>query len=450
VSSKKTRKLENIKKIIEDYHKTIEFYSNEIDKKEKIIKENKQTSDLKKEMQKNEAEININKSNYNEVVKKYLAEFSNKSPMFFMRPLFAKAVDIVNQQKLSDKGIPEMHSVSIDFLINRGRCICGTKIEQGNEAYNNLIKLKDFLPPQYIGTLVNVFLNDIKHYNVDGEEFFDTFKGLYKNLREIKNEISELISANEEISKQIEGKIDVGKIEIEVRNLKKKLEDLREDEKNKIREETTIENNISRLEKDISMLASTSEKNRFILTCIKYVEYINERLNIHYNSMEKIIREKLEKRVNSIFKKMYHGNRKIVINNNYDYKLETPDLSEEFQNMADESKGLETITSFAFISGIVDLAKEKITKDESEIKDLTEISSEPYPLIMDAPFSNADENHVENVSKILPEVAEQVIMFIMHKDWRFASNVLVSKLGKMYELNKISEIHTQIRSEDNV
>ena len=31
---------------------------------------------------------------------------------------------------------------------------------------------------------------------------------------------------------------------------------------------------------------------------------------------------------------------------------------------------------------------------------------------MDAPFSNADETHTANISKVLPEIAEQVIMFV--------------------------------------
>lgn len=69
---------------------------------------------------------------------------------------------------------------------------------------------------------------------------------------------------------------------------------------------------------------------------------------------------------------------------------------------------------------------------------------------MDAPFSNADEIHVENISKILPEVAEQVIMFIMHKDWKYAEKVLGPKLETMYELDKQSETYTIIRGEVNV
>ena len=41
-------------------------------------------------------------------------------------------------------------------------------------------------------------------------------------------------------------------------------------------------------------------------------------------------------------------------------------------------------------------------------------------MILDAPFSNADEIHIKNIARELPGVAEQVIMFVMEKDWRYA------------------------------
>jgi DNA sulfur modification protein DndD len=69
---------------------------------------------------------------------------------------------------------------------------------------------------------------------------------------------------------------------------------------------------------------------------------------------------------------------------------------------------------------------------------------------MDAPFSNADETHTSNISKVLPEIAEQVIMFVMKKDWRYAENVINERVGAMYSLNKLSEQHTVLKGEQNV
>lgn len=68
----------------------------------------------------------------------------------------------------------------------------------------------------------------------------------------------------------------------------------------------------------------------------------------------------------------------------------------------------------------------------------------PFTLVMDAPFSNADELHTGNIAKVLPEIAEQVIMFVMQKDWKYAEPVLRKRIGQEYHLKKISETYTEI------
>ena len=55
---------------------------------------------------------------------------------------------------------------------------------------------------------------------------------------------------------------------------------------------------------------------------------------------------------------------------------------------------------------------------------------------MDAPFSNADETHIKNISAVLPEVANQVIMFVMEKDWQYAESVMNVRVGKYCKLKK--------------
>ena len=66
---------------------------------------------------------------------------------------------------------------------------------------------------------------------------------------------------------------------------------------------------------------------------------------------------------------------------------------------------------------------------------------------MDAPFSNTDETHIANISKVLPEASEQVIMFVMNKDWRYAELVLKNRLGASYVLDKQSEKYSVLRKE---
>ena len=138
--------------------------------------------------------------------------------------------------------------------------------------------------------------------------------------------------------------------------------------------------------------------------------------------------------MNEIFSNMYHGKRNIYIDDKYYVTLKNVDGS-----ITKPSTGLETVKNFAFITGLVALAKEKILGNGG-----INISSEPYPLVMDAPFSNADEEHVKNIAKLVPQVAEQVLIFVMEKDWQHAKKVMGHKVGKTYFLNKHTETLTTI------
>ena len=69
-------------------------------------------------------------------------------------------------------------------------------------------------------------------------------------------------------------------------------------------------------------------------------------------------------------------------------------------------------------------------------------------MVLDAPFSQADEKHIPAISKLLASNAEQIILVVMKKDWNYAKDILNDKVGKSYLLTKESETHTNIIEED--
>ena len=141
-----------------------------------------------------------------------------------------------------------------------------------------------------------------------------------------------------------------------------------------------------------------------------------------YQQKEKTVRKELQKRVNSNFAKMYHGERSITIDDKY--RVKYSDVTTE------ESDGLKAVKSFAFIASLVSMAKDRIL-DDDEMQ-----LGQVYPLVMDAPFSNVDEIHIDNICKILPKTANQVIMAVMQKDWEYAAKNLDQFVGTSYLIAK--------------
>jgi len=443
--AEKEEALENIQREISDYQNTIEFLEQEIDELNDKIRDNKPTRNLKNRINDNEIQIKEKIEKKSEKINKITDLISQKSPMYFMQPLLSRSINLLNNFEGFEESIPEMHANSINYILNnRKTCICGTKIEEGSEAFKNLIEFKRYLPPESIGTVVRLFLKDVRYNSTDGQEFYEDVITLIREVRFLNEEIKELESQNAKLSQEIENKPDVGVLEKEVNSKSEKLQSRKKKLEQKISEKGKLERDLEEIDKEIKKLAKNSEKNRFTLHCLDYAKSINARFEEHYNKLESKTRKKLEERTNEIFNKIYHGERNIKLKNNYEYYLETPEItSAALQDKADKSEGLKTVASFSFIAGIVSLAREKIYNQKSD--EVEGYEPEPYPLVMDAPFSDTDEEHIKNISEVIPEVAEQTIMIIMEKDWKYAKDVLRNEVNKLYDMEKRSETKTFIQ-----
>ncbi|MCM3729945.1 AAA family ATPase [Neobacillus cucumis] len=432
-------KLNENERILEDNNNSIEYFQHEKENLEGILKENQNVKTLQLERKQNESQINTLKRNNNDHATRIKKDFNSKAPFFFGKHLISKAMDVLKESNSFDKGIPHMHGDSIDFIVQRGQCLCGTIIRDGNEAYIHLKKEQSYLPPQSIGTLIQTFRKEASFFIDSSNGLYSDVSEEYKKIRQNKNDISRFTERNEKISSEIEIDTDIGEVEKKLANVKKKLKELEKERVEILADQKTLQKEMENLGKRRDELSLTDEKNKQINEYITYAREVAYKLSSTYKKKEEEIRLALEQNVNEIFNKMYHGNRSIKINSRYVYDLDTPNINSIYANKADESKGLEIVTSFSFICGIVKLAREN--SDNFDV----DMTSESYPLVMDGPFSNADEKHVENIANIMPKVAEQVIIFVMHKDWKYAESVLANKMSNKYELVKQSETSTVLK-----
>ena len=91
------------------------------------------------------------------------------------------------------------------------------------------------------------------------------------------------------------------------------------------------------------------------------------------------------------------------------------------------------------------LVSESITSDV-----MMEREGEIYPLVMDAPFSNTDEEHIRNICNTLPDYCNQLIIFIDRKNYSVAKTNISHRIGKLYKIIKHSEVYDTIEGVENV
>lgn len=355
--------------------------------------------------------------------KAYKDAFNTRPYAFFGLKEINKALALLEDVKDATESVPGMNQDAIDYLIHvRHRCICGTELKEGTVPYELVMAERRKLPPEQIGSVVMNFKTKAEGYLAGTETYYETIEQRLRNIREAKRRIGTLQDEYEEQSKLIIDDTDAKAIEEKRRDAHRQYQENLNDYNNAHDEIVKCDTNIENCEKAIEKFAKSSKKNQKVARYIAYAEKVLEWLVTTYQSKEEIVRKQLQERVNDNFSRMYHGERTIRIDDKY--RVKYSDVKTE------ESDGLKAVKSFAFIASLVSMAKDKIL-DEEDMK-----FGQVYPLVMDAPFSNVDEIHIDNICKILPETANQVIMAVMQKDWEYAEKELKNRVGISYSIYK--------------
>lgn len=369
----------------------------------------------------------------------------------FLKVLFANSYIKYNLKGLmeessfkSESSYKGINEEAVDELVAAGRCICGAVITNGNDAYKHLMEARQHMEPHDFGKYISDFVS------AEGSNVYSaqaTLDNIIKEAGKVNDYISD-IDDNETrlktIRERIAGRADVGEIQETINTIRYQkgvqdglLKRLNETDLPEINEK------IKELGEKIEKASVKSDANEFTQKCIDYATSIFELADKKITKSKIEIRERLQEEVGKIFKSMYHGNREIKID---EYFKATTVVSKAGQDKKlDKSTGLGTVVNYSFVAGLMNLAKQSIVNDD-EIGD-PELANETYPLVMDAPFSNTDDEHIKNICRALPSFCDQIVMFVMQKDFNYASESISHKIGKMYRLVKLSETEATVKEE---
>lgn len=398
-----------------------------------LIERNKDGDMLRKQIASYESIIRYNEDFIGNSTSVIFNTLNSNYKYYFLKKVMADAVEVLADADKVDKGIPDIHKRTIDFLIQRGKCICGRQINEDSPEHNELMELLAYIPPQSLGTMINSFVKECKNKSEMG---VDLLQVISERLQELESRQRE----NEQLNANIEATEDrLTKFE-DIGKYQQQLSSYKIDYNKKKSELASINQQIGSLEGDIdridglrSELSLKNENNKNIELYKAYAERIYEVLQQDYANQEKRVRTELQDCINEIFKKIYNGGFELSI----DEKYNVTTIAKDF---ADFNIGVETSTAqsisviFAFIAGVIKMARSNEENDQ--------LSTEAYPLVMDAPLSAFDKTRIQTVCDTLPNIAEQVIIFIKDTDGEIAEKYLSSKIGKSYSFNKKNEFET--------
>lgn len=320
---------------------------------------------------------------------------------------------------------------AIDQLIKRGYCLCGCKITNDSEAYRHLIEEKSHMEPHDYGKYINDFIQSEKN-NKDYAE--RTQENIRENIKEYMDKVDDYDTVQENIrslQRKLEGRIDVGEVQKEYYDLESQIK-TKEGALSQLKvQETEFDYKIKNYDKEFEKLSRKNSENKAIIRAIEYAKIIYKSSSERIKNQEKEVKEKLNLRVNELFSQMYHGKRKLRIDDSYNVSSLDGDA------ILDNSTGTETVKNFAFIGALLEVAREMLNKNNDVYYDENNYAA--YPLVMDAPFSNTDEEHIKRICRCLPTICDQLIMVIIDRDYMIAKDSLDGKVGDVYKIVKHSE-----------
>lgn len=432
---------------IDDIEQQITYYEEKIEESKNEIKSYAESEEMQRKLDKLNSDLINEKKNKNNTIIALLSSFSTETKDYLSRHIVKDSlVDLKNTDNI-DKGIPSIRDDTISYLINRKKCICGADLSNPtSDACKNLMALLDYIPPQSLGTSIKLFqqnskniLNNTEKYEEKTTALISAIKGMSNKIDEIEKEIGEyndlLLKSDNEKVMQLKDR--QNQMEADVNKFRKDLIDLKAENK-------TLENMKQNAEAEFSRLSVMVDKNKILEEKLKYAKIAYEKIKQTYDEEEEKIRKQLNKTINDLFTQIYAGGISISIDEKYRIESKVTEI-QDFSIQIDANTAKQYSIIFAFIVGVIDLARKKVISDTEKNGEDSSIVTDEYPLVMDAPLSSFDMRRIKNVCDVIPNIARQVIIFIKDTDGNIAKSEMQSNIGIEYEVSLVDS-KTQLES----
>ncbi|MBE6486503.1 MAG: hypothetical protein E7Z85_06660 [Methanosphaera stadtmanae] len=353
---------------------------------------------IENEIEKLEYDLKEQKNNYTK-------EIVNKFPYIVGNPLLVELNNLCSE--LEQKGyIPSDYKKEfLEYLLKDNKCICGTKLKENSECYNNIVELiqktdKVTNISEDVNQMLSTTRNIIKRYPKKFRNVVSTYETNMVKLEskidyskaelneiELKLEGMDVDLINDNNAKINENKILIrnaieenGKYKDRIKNIPSKINSL----KNQIKEEEEKEEEKTRVGKQIDF-------------CTEVYNHCDDL----YTELANSIHDQLQHLTSEEFKKIHwrKSYEEIKIDDDFDVSLLKADGS--IVSATDPSAASRLVLALSFVIALNSLSGFKL------------------PLIIDSPIGRTDLTMGEKLAEILPDYLEnkQITFLVTDREY---------------------------------
>jgi DNA sulfur modification protein DndD len=348
-----------------------------------------------------------------------IREVATGAYLFVAQPAIDRALGILDEKRERGEIPSSIRQQFVQDLIERMRCICGREFTNGSPEHQRLLSLMNSGLPGSLeddvldtSAALRPFGERIERQRADLDaamkrraELVDLIKELEAELDDVGRQLKG--SPLEEISKlekQREGFLaDIDSYNIEIGSLTERIEKLTKE--------------IARLENEIAKARKDEKRERLLSTKLDLAQRAADTIGEMYQVFADDMRERIQTKTKEIFKQLVWKDS-------------------HFQDIRLESDfNLEVIDRYGLPARPELSAGERQVLSLSFITAMSRISEEKAPLVMDTPFGRLSSHHRNSITEHLPELAEQLVLFVTDEELRDqARENLEPRIGAEYRL----------------
>lgn len=395
------------------------------------------SADLERERKDLEADLKEVKEDIEAVNEDIEHAISTKGHLPFAMPAVKETAKDLD--RLRERGqIPsEVSNQFIDGLLEDGECICGRPLEPGTEHYHEVESYRSDSVAEGFDQAAIRIISHLSQLESEQEEYFDTIDELLSERSELRDREQKIAEEVSEISAQLEG-IDTvdpetGETPAELESARdKKAEALESAKADIVRYDVKleeVEEELQAINSKIDDARQEAEEAELARKRMRAAESVRRQLEASFDDLQTRVRNWSNTLVEETFDEIATKEYRAEITDEFELRIKDQ-VQDEYLEV-EKSRGERQIASLTFIGSLVNIARERYeSSSDSEY-----FSGGIYPIVMDSPFGALDDDHRRQVSRVIPRMAEQVVVLVTDSQWRGpVANELTDIAAEQYNL----------------
>lgn len=318
----------------------------------------------------------------------------------------------------------------VEDLLNKQRCICGSELIEGTHAHQQVAVWMDKAGVADVEETAIRMSVQVDEMDKQVVEFWENVDRQQENRAKWRTELSGIETQLDDIKKKLRSFPNE-----DISQLQRRLDETEEKIRELTLEKGANQQQISQLATDINGKIKQIAKHKMNES---KQELAQRRIAAAQESIDRLIevrerldwqfRSSLEKRVQEIFTSISFTPYIPKLSEKYELTLVETIVGQE--TVVAASTGENQILSLSFIGGIIDQVRRWIQENT-----LMGIDSSTFPIVMDSPFGSLDEIYRRQIAKIVPQLANQLIVLVTKTQWRGeVAEEMANHIGREYVL----------------